>query len=199
MSDDDERLEERTVEVDDPALSANTNRRLTEQVREVVGADHVRVPADRPHPSHGESVHPGLRARLTANRWAFGMGVAIGVVVGVIVALVTSSWWLLPVAVVVLGLATFVVVEMILGLTDHSERPDPSTIALMEDDGVHAPEERFSEMVGEFERTDSAPEGQRTAAVEDDPARAAAEQQSAGTPTGGPSKEVGPDPGADEA
>ena len=195
--DDDELFEDRTVEVDDPSLSAGANRRLTEQVREVVGADHVRVPADRPHPSHGESIPTGLRPRLTANRWALGMGVAIGVVVGVIVALVTSSWWLLPVAIVVLGLATFVVVEMILGLTDHSERPDPSTVALMEDDGVHDPEERFSEFVDEF--TASAPDGHRTTAVEDDPAQAASEQDAAGTPTGGPSQEVGPGSGIDDA
>ncbi|MDQ6606107.1 MAG: hypothetical protein M3Z06_06115 [Actinomycetota bacterium] len=42
-------IEEREVRAKDPELSGRTNARLTEELREVVGADRVRVPKGRPH------------------------------------------------------------------------------------------------------------------------------------------------------
>ena len=52
------------------------NERLTAEVREVIGDDHVTVPADRPQPSRGEaSVQPGhrLTAELKPNRFIIAM------------------------------------------------------------------------------------------------------------------------------
>ncbi len=51
-------LEERAVEVELPTLTADANHRLTVALREIIGADSVRVPADRPRPSHGERPRP---------------------------------------------------------------------------------------------------------------------------------------------
>jgi hypothetical protein len=42
-------LEEREVRAADPELSAETNARLTAELRAVVGTDKVRVPKSRPH------------------------------------------------------------------------------------------------------------------------------------------------------
>jgi hypothetical protein len=49
-------VEERAVEAAAPGLSPEMNDRLTTELREVVGSDAVRVPADRPRASRGE--HP---------------------------------------------------------------------------------------------------------------------------------------------
>lgn len=186
-----DRLEQRVVEVEDPSWSADLNRRLTEEVRAVIGTDQVSVPASRPHPSHGEPVHGGVAQRLSANRWALGMGIGIGIVVGVIIATITRHWWVMAIAVLVLWAVTYAVVQMIMGLTSHTERPDLTTMELMEAQGVRDPEERFSEIVAEFTVL---PESEhRTADVAEDTVRASGEQRAAVTPTGGRSTAVGPD------
>src|SRR5947209_20019659 len=51
----DQVAEVREVRSEDPELSSETNRRVTEELREVIGAERVRVPADRPHASTGEA------------------------------------------------------------------------------------------------------------------------------------------------
>ena len=75
----DDRLQRREVRVVEPGLSRETNDRLTAEVREVVGDDHVTVPVDRPRPSHGEASQPGhrLTAELKPNRFVMALiGVA---------------------------------------------------------------------------------------------------------------------------
>jgi hypothetical protein len=92
---DDERLERREVRVDAPELSPHTNERLTAEVREVVGDDHVTVPADRPQPSRGEgSVQPGhrLTAELRPNRFIIAMTGGSFLVIAAIVALAIGQW-----------------------------------------------------------------------------------------------------------
>jgi hypothetical protein len=42
------------VRVDDPQLSPEANRHLTEELQETLGTDAAEVPVDRPHPSRGE-------------------------------------------------------------------------------------------------------------------------------------------------
>jgi hypothetical protein len=193
----DEGAERREVTVDEPDLSRQTNERLTAEVREVVGDDHVTVPAGRPRPSRGEaSAEPGRRltAELKPNRFIMAMIGGSALVIAAIVALVIGQWWILPVAFVVLGVVTAAVVATVLRMTSNQERPSATTVAALEEDGVGDPERHFSELVKEFtpEREGEGEGEHRTTSVEDEPATASAEQENAITPSGGPSEAKGP-------
>jgi len=105
---------------------------------------------------------------------------------------VIGQWWILPLVFVVLGLVTAGVVTTVLTMLSNRERPSPTTVAALEEDGVGDPERHFSELVKEFTPEPSDNGEHRTTAVEDDPASAADEQEDAITPSGGPSEAVGP-------
>ena len=189
---DESQVEERVVQVNDPKLSEDANRRLTEAVREVVGSDRVRVPTDRTRVSEGQRPTAPFMQRVTSTSAAVVGMVAVAVCVGLIIVTTTggNSWWLTALAVVVLAVALAVVTLTIIGLASTAEYPDPNLAALLDEQGMRNPEVRFSELVHEF--TPVPDEEHRTVAVEDDPALAAAEQTEAGTPSGGPSTAVGP-------
>jgi hypothetical protein len=188
-------LEERVVEVNDPALSPDINHRLTEAVREVIGADRVMVPADRPRVSQGERPRRSPLQGISSTRMMVLGLIAVAVCVGLVIATTGNHWILAVIAFVVLAIALTAVTMGILGLASVEEYPDPGLAALLSEQGVRAPEVRFSELVREF--TPMADSEHRVAATEDDPAQAQAEQQGAMTPTGGPSSAVGL--GADES
>jgi len=62
-------LERREVRASDPHLSDETNARLTEELREIVGADVVEVPVDRERIAEGEyALRPTWTGYLTQNR-----------------------------------------------------------------------------------------------------------------------------------
>ena len=187
------RLEERTVEVNDPKLSADANRRLTEAVREVIGADRVLVPADRPHVSQGErSQLPFFKDMSIVKAASIGsLAVTIGVGL-IILTLALNQWWLLAIAIALLAVTLASMTITIINLASTTEYPDSFLVALLEEQGMRDPEGRFTEFVQEFTPVNSNDDGHRTTAVEDDPAQARAEQQDSGTPSGGASTAVGP-------
>jgi hypothetical protein len=193
-------LEDREVTVADPQLSEDANRRLTEEVREVVGADHVQVPSDRPHPSQGERpASSGLLAFLSTNRLILVITFMVFLAIGAIVSLSTGSWWFLPLAAGIHALGTMTVVAVVVRMTTNMERPSPSAVAMLEEEGVRNPEERFSRMVAEFTHGEdrssaevlSSGANQRTVAADENPLLAAKEQQSAMTPSAGASRAAG--------
>jgi hypothetical protein len=190
----------REVRAEDPALSPHTNERLTEELREVVGTDRVRVPADRPHASRGE--HPrqhGFSAYIESNRLQLIRTSAIVLTFGAVVALVTRDWWILPLAAGVHALGTMAVTLTIIRLTTTTERASPVLAAALSDEGVRNPDEHFSRMVEEFRAEDergatevlSPGFNERTTEATSDTAGAAAEQSSAMTPTAEPSQPSG--------
>jgi hypothetical protein len=193
-------LEEREVRAADPALSAETNERLTAELREVVGATQVEVPAERPHASRGEqpSKSGGLEY-LNQNRLQLVRAFAIVLTFGLIIALITNDWWVLALAAGVHALGTMTVTLTVLRLTTVSEHPSPQLGAAMAEEGVSSPDERFSRMVDEFRQTPERGTGdilspganERTVEADQDTAQAGAEQSSAMTPTAGPSQPSG--------
>jgi hypothetical protein len=151
-------LERRAVEIHEPALSASTNAQLTDEVRDVIGADEVEVLANRPHPSAGEPVEHRRSLPLPfplPNNFVVAQGGLALVVVGAIAALavVTHVWWTLVLAFLVLAAMTYVVVTMIIKMTSNPERPEPATVAAMEQEGVGDPEQLFSDVVAESPRS----------------------------------------------
>jgi hypothetical protein len=194
-------LEQREVRAADPALSPETNARVTRELREALGTDHVSVPADRPHPSRGEQPAKGnALAYLTQNRLRIITGLFIALTFGAIIALVTDTWWLLPLAAGIHALGTMTVMAVVLGLTTVTEHPSPELAAAMSYEGVSSPDDRFSRMVAEFRPGDpgvgaagvlSSGNDERAVSASVDPARAGAEQSSAMTPTAEPSAAAG--------
>jgi hypothetical protein len=190
---------QRDVKVAEPQLSERTNEHLTNEVREVVGADRVAVPPDRPHVSRGErpEADGGGRGQLAAglgrkNLMIVMMG-ASSVVIAAIIALLIGDWWILPLAFVVLAVVTGAIVAIVLRMTSVRERPSPATAAALEEEGVSDPERHFSELVAEYTpETGADRENRRRTGADEDAAQAAAEQESAITPSGGPTEPVGP-------
>ena len=117
------------------------------------------------------------------------MSFLIAVLVGVIVSLAAGSWWFLPLALAVLGLATLVVVGGVLQMTSQTEHLSPGAAARLEAEGVGDPDAVFTELVQEYARE---PGSEHRTPADEDPAQAAAEQRSAVTPSHDPSKPVGP-------
>jgi hypothetical protein len=187
-------LEERTVQAADPNLSPETNARLTEALRDVIGATTVTVPQDRPHISEGErpESQPGY---LGMHRFQLIRGLAIVLTFAAIVALATGKWWLLPVAAGVHALGTMTVWLTSVRMMTTTERASPTVAAALSEAGVTSPDEHFSKMVAEFqqepERTTadviSPGSEERTIETNADSARANVEQESAMTPSAGPS------------
>jgi hypothetical protein len=189
--------EEREVRAEDPDLSPETNQRLTEELRDVVGAERVRVPADRPHATRGEHPHQqGFAAYLNQHRFQLIRATAIVLTFGAIISLATGIWWLLPLAASVHALGTMTVVMTIVRMTTVSEHVSPEVAAALSEEGVRNPDEHFSRMVEEFRERDEAGAtevispgfNERTADAQFDTAQAAGEQSGAMTPTSQPSE-----------
>ena len=139
----------RKVVVDEPGLSDDTNRAVTEEVRAAVGSDTVRVREDRAR-SRPPRRQSGLVATLTANRLLVIISFLTLLVVGAILSLATGSWWFLVLAVAVHAVASIAIAGAMLQATSQVERPDPVTVERMEDEGVPDPEGRFNELVEDF-------------------------------------------------
>jgi hypothetical protein len=181
-------LEERKVEVNLPDLTPEINQRLTQALRDAIGAETVEVPANRPRPSQGERPRGGLLKRMTTVK-AMTIGlcaVAAGIALIILTAL-GGHWILTALAFVVLLVALTLVTGSIIALSSVPEYPDPNLVALLSEHGVSDPEVRFSEIVMEF-TPETGDHEERPTDVQDDPARAIAEQQGALTATSGPTE-----------
>lgn len=91
--------EDREVRAADPRLSDETNTLLTAELRDVVGAERVQVPRERPHASRGdEPIRHGGMAYLSEHRFEILRATAMVLTFGGIISLITGDWWLLPLA-----------------------------------------------------------------------------------------------------
>jgi predicted lipid-binding transport protein (Tim44 family) len=186
-------LETRQVVVNDPALSPGMNARLTEGLREAVGATEVRVPEDRPRLSDGD--RDALSALpFATNGWLMTMigGFAGVVVAGIVATAATNSYWLLGVSLLIDIVGVLVIATVVIRMTSVTDRPDATLYVAMQEEGILNPEHYFTDLVREFAQPSNADDEDRDTAVEDDHATAAGEQSSSNTPTGGPSQAVGP-------
>jgi hypothetical protein len=197
----DRQLERRPVVSEDPSLSPEANRLLTEELREAVGADEVRVPRDTPPQGRQRrGAHGGVAEALSANRILIAITFFALLVVGAIVSLATGSWWAVVVAAVVHALATFVVIATLASAATQTEHVDPATAAKLADEGVADPDAQLSDLVERYSDADSG-EGaaelattgrnEQTAVPGEEPARAATQQRTALTPAGTPTRPAG--------
>jgi hypothetical protein len=198
---DSERLVERDVRSQDPSLSPEANRLLTGELREVVGDDHVRVPAQAPErerEAHAE--HSTLFASVMGNRPVFIVGVFALIVVAVITTLTTGTWW--AAALVAVTAVTFAVVVGLgaLHLATETEHLAPDVAARLEAEGVPDPDKVFTDLLEEFAGATeahgtaeviSSGGNEQTVHAEDNPALAAVQQRTSWTPTSEPGAAAG--------
>jgi hypothetical protein len=207
VSPQDRDLEVREVVSEDPSLSPDANRILTEEARAAVGADRVRVPRDTPHTErdrHGE--HSGFGEALAANRVLIAITFFALLVVGAIAALATGSWWAVVVAAVIHAIGTFVVLSTLASAARQTEHVSPTAAAKLAEEGVADPDATLSDLVEEYSGIDSGDgsaemvttgRNEQPSDPLEDPARAATEQRTANTPAGVPTRPAGTGSGID--
>jgi hypothetical protein len=195
------RTERRFVRSEDPGLTPEANRLLTEEVREVVGADEVEVPAGTPHRSTDR--HGGrspLVATLIANRPLVIVSLLAAIVVGGIISLTTGYYVAVLLAVGLHALCTMLVAAGAVQLTTQVEHVGPETAARLEQEGVGDPDRVLTELVEDFAGAQqaggmteviSSGNNERTVEAGDDPARAMLEQRTAMTPQARPGPSAG--------
>jgi energy-converting hydrogenase Eha subunit C len=147
-----DRSVEREVKSEDPSLSTEANRVLSEEAREAVGSDRARVPAgtSRAHEETG-GASSTLGATLASNRPLLIISFFTLLTVGVIVSLATDSWWALAAALVVHFVGTVIVVGATAQMSTETEHVSPAAAARLEEEGVPDPDQRLSELVAEFD------------------------------------------------
>lgn len=187
----------REVVSDDPSLSTEANRLLTEEARAAVGADRVRVPRDTPHTERDPAgTHSSIGENFAANRILIAITFFALVVVGAIVSLSTGSWWAVVVAALVHAIGTFVVLTTLASAARQTEHVSPTATAKLAEEGVADPDARLSDLVEEYSGIKSGENAQPDPPSEA-PARAATEQRSANTPAGVPTEPAGTGSGID--
>jgi len=189
--------ERREVASRDPSLSPESNRRLTREVREIVGDDVVAVDADTP--SVARSPH-GTRSTAAAtvadHRAGLLMVVFVLLMVGVVVSVTTGAWWVLVAAVIVGVACALGMVLTALRLTTDLEHPSPSLAARLQEEGVADPDRLMTDLVESFTPPDQPGDDEdRTTSPTEDHTQATAEQRRATTPSHGPSQATGPGDG----
>lgn len=165
---DDERTTRRDVRSEEPSLSPEANRILTDELRKAVGSDTVEVPADRPRRSReAAGGRSGPTVLLATHRLAVGITFFAALVVGGIVALATGSWWLLLVPIALHAVGTLAVAALALELTTKTEHASPEATARLEQEGVADPDALLTDLVDELAPEDSEARRQQRAVTPD--------------------------------
>lgn len=193
--------ERRFVRSEDPQLTPEANRLLTEELREVVGRDEVEVPRDTPHRAQeAHATHSPLAGTLVSNRPLIIVTLLAAVVVGGIISLATGYYVAVLLAVGLHALATLLVAAGAIQLTTQVEHVAPETAARLEQEGVADPDRVLTELAEEFAGATEAggvPEvigsghNEQTTTAQDNPARNMLEQRTAMTPQSGTGQAAG--------
>lgn len=142
----------------DPNLSDEANARLTEELRDAVGRDRVWVPAETPRfSSRPHDARPGFVDELIRNRVVIGVSFFVLLAVAGTITFVTGSVWVLPVAILLHAIGTFVVAGGALQITTEVEHASPQTAARLEQEGVSDPDALLTSMAEEFTASPDSP------------------------------------------
>jgi hypothetical protein len=193
--------ERRFVRSEDPNLTPEANRLLTEEVREVVGRDEVEVPRDTPRRAEEpHATHSPLMATLVSNRPLIIVTLLAALVVGGIVSIATGWYVAILLAVALHALATLLVAAGAIQLTTQVEHVAPETAARLEQEGVADPDRVLGQLVEDFSGATGAGgvsevigsgNNERTTTAEDDKATNMLEQRTAMTPQASPGPSAG--------
>ncbi len=143
----------RTVESNDPSLSAEANRLLTSELRAVIGSDQVEVPASWPdhradrHATHNRFAASAILMRVFIS--IVGLMLVMTALIGVIAT--TSSWVLVGIATALILPATFIVAALVFRTFDEDEHVDPEVAAMLSAEGMGDPDRTFTDLVHDFQ------------------------------------------------
>ena len=134
-----------------------------DELRDAVGEEEVEradLDVDRAVRESGERTTP----EASRSRLLFVVFAALGIMVAAIVALVLQSWIVLIVLLGVHALATAVIVLTVFRTTTEVEKPAPTTVAMLEEEGVDNPEGALNQLVEQAADRDEGGRVQRAAA-----------------------------------
>jgi len=173
----DQPTEKRRVESHDPTLSDHANRLLTDELRQVVGAESVTVPLARHdaagdrHATHSPGVADLINVRMGLVVTAFVLLISGGVVV------VAAGGTVALVVVTAALVACVAVIVWVVGrMTDEREHPSPQLSAALEEEGVGDPDRLLTDLADEYRGSPASKrdggyrggEGRRTGATVED-------------------------------
>lgn len=194
--------ERRFVRSEDPSLSPEANRLLTEELQAVVGTDEVDVAPETAHREREQhATGTPERAALVNTRLVLAVTFFVMLSVGVVWSLATHSWWALVAALGIHAIGTLAVAGAALQIATEVEHVSPDVAARLEDEGVSDPDRVLTDLVEEYAgargahgvaEVVSSGHNERATSVDDDRARATVEQESALSPTGAPSTAAQP-------
>lgn len=142
----------RPVLSEDPSLSPEANRLLTDELRAVIGADAVEVEATRPdhhadrHATHSTAVAGAIEMRLFLTM----VGLIFLMVFVIVAAFVGEVDVLVGLALVLLVPATITVALVVNRMADEPEHVSPETHAILSKEGMGDPDRTFSELLDDF-------------------------------------------------
>lgn len=181
-------------------VSEEARETLIDELEDAVGKEAVdkadldvdRAISERPHP---------VRSAFATSRLLIILTGATALAVGMIAALALDNWWIVVGAMVVHGILTMVVISSSMTLFSQVEKPDPTVVAKLEEEGVDDPEPVINNLVEQVAGEEEGSRSKRavtedpgeTRPHEEDEAKAAARQQTATTPASEPSHQPGSD------
>lgn len=140
----------RPVKSEDPSLSAEANRLLTEELQATIGSPTVELPGDWPEHSHDRhATHSSLVAALIEVRFYVVMILPVIVLAGMI-AFVKDWNGVIPLAIAVMLLALLGVITLIVRMTREVEHLNPDTAAVLSREGVGDPDRLFGDLLAEY-------------------------------------------------
>src|SRR5918994_3761042 len=133
--------------------SPEAKERLVDELRDAVGDEAVEradIDVDDAVAESGRGKTP----ETSRSRLMFVVFAAAGVLVAAVVALVLESWIVLIVLLMLHAIATAIVVTTTLRTTGNMEKPAPTTVAMLEDEGVDDPEGALNRLVDQVAEAD---------------------------------------------
>lgn len=146
-----ESTQPRRVESHDPSLSPSTNRHVSAELQDIVGAEVMEVPVSR-HDAAGDrhATHTAGIADVVNVRLALVVTALVLLVTGGVAMLGGDSVALLAVVVAAMMGALAVIVLMVNRMTGEREHPSPELSAALEDEGVADPGRLLTDLADEF-------------------------------------------------
>jgi hypothetical protein len=133
--------------------SARAKETLVEELRDAVGDDAV----NRADLDVDGAIYDTGRAKTPEtgrSRLLLVVAGAAGVIVAAIIALALQSWIVFAALLVLHAIGTTIVVATALRTTLNVEKPSPTTVAMLESEGVSDPERALNRLVDQAAETD---------------------------------------------
>lgn len=169
-------------------MAKDADRTMQEELTEILGEPISREEAhaaiERPTPT--------LAHWLREQQLQVVIGGAAALVVGAIISLWLKSWVFTVLALTVHAVATLVVGYVVLRVTSEVEKPDPRTVARLQDEGVDDPESKLNLAIQAHEGSDGDRVRREFEVDAEDQKSTAAAQQTSITPASEETDLVGP-------